>query len=223
MDVQRIVPSPRPPALPRGPLLAALAALSLSPACASKSEAPAPAAGSAAATAAQTAQREPAEGDRDAKSPAAKEKGGARSSREEVASPPPVAGPEVGSGERATDELARPGTQGPKPGSGTGETPLAAVAVVTGGRVTRESITQVLSENLERFRPCAKADAKVELRLTLGPAGSVASAEAPRSQPDDARLRDCVVDAVRALRFPRDPGSDTSVVSFELVLTRPPF
>lgn len=110
-----------------------------------------------------------------------------------------------------------------RPGGATDETPLAAVAVVTGGPVSSKVIAGVVREHLESFRPCAIADAKVELRLTLGPAGSVASAEAPRSQPDDARLRDCVVDAVRALRFPRDPGSDTSVVSFELVLTRPPF
>lgn len=187
-------------------------------ACASKDEAPPPTAtapGSAQPTGA-------AHSDRDDRRPSEK-KGDSVASKEEALPSPPAARPQVAGGASPTDAPTRPETVGPEPGGATGARPLAAVAEVTAGQVSSEVIARVVSENLERFRPCAAADAKVALRLTLGPAGSVASAESPRSQPDEPRLRDCVVDAVRALRFPRDPGSDASVVSFELVLTRPPF
>lgn len=223
MDQQRTEPRARPAVATRASLLTALLALSCSAGCASKSEAPAPTASAAAASSPAPSALATTEADADAKSAPSKQKRDARASSEEARPPPPAASPEVGSGESAKDQLAGPDTPGAKPGRGTDETPLAAVAEVSGGQVTREAIARVVSDNLERFRPCATSDAKVELRLTLGPAGSVASAESPRSQPDDARLRDCVVDAARALRFPRDPGSEVSVLSFELALTRPPF
>lgn len=101
--------------------------------------------------------------------------------------------------------------------------PLAAVAEATGERISRDALAGVVDANLERFRPCASGDAKVELRLTLSGGGSVTRAEAVRSQPDDARLRDCVVDVLRGLSFPRSAGSDTSTVSFQLVLSKPAF
>lgn len=101
--------------------------------------------------------------------------------------------------------------------------PLAAVAEASGERISRDALAGVVDANLERFRPCATGDAKVELRLTLSGGGSVTQAEAVRSQPDDARLRDCVVDVLRGLSFPRGAGSDTSTVSFQLVLTKPAF
>jgi hypothetical protein len=206
-----------------GAALTALVALSLSSGCASQGDAPQPASTAAAKASPEPVPKATTEADADGKRAPAKEKRDASARSEEAAPSPPAASTEVGSGESAKDGFAAPGGPAANRGPASGATPLAAVAVVTGGRVTREVIAQVLGDNLERFRPCATSDAKVELRLTLGPAGSVAAAESPRSQPDEPRLRDCVVDAARALRFPRDPGSDTSVVSFELVLTRPPF
>lgn len=101
--------------------------------------------------------------------------------------------------------------------------PLAAVAEASGERISRDALAGVVDANLERFRPCATGDAKVELRLTLSGGGSVTQAEARSSQPDDARLRDCVVDVLRGLSFPRRAGSDTSTVSFQLVLSKPAF
>lgn len=158
-------------------------------------------------------------------------------SKEEAPSPVDPTGPGIDDPVRPKRPLSEPvygpmppGARPRNPGGGPSshrpeapETPLAAVAEVTGGRVSSDVIARIVSENLERFRPCATTDAKIELRLTLGPAGSVASAESPRSQPDDPRLRDCAVDAALSLRFPRDPGSDVSVVVFELVLTKPAF
>lgn len=101
--------------------------------------------------------------------------------------------------------------------------PLAAVAEASGERISRDALAGVVDANLERFRPCATGDAKVELRLTLSGGGAVTKAEARSSQPDDARLRDCVVDVLRGLSFPRGAVSDTSTVSFQLVLSRPAF
>jgi hypothetical protein len=120
----------------------------------------------------------------------------------------------------------KPGSHRPKadedgvPGAAR---PLAAVAEASGERISRDVLVRAVDANLQAFRRCATSDAKVRVRLSLSGGGSVTKVEALRSQPDDARLRDCVVEVLRGLSFPRGAGSDASTAEFDLVLSKPDF
>jgi hypothetical protein len=112
-----------------------------------------------------------------------------------------------------TDALA--GDQpDPKP------TPAAATGERLSGNVDPASVRTTLTGARDVLRRCSDSDIKLELDLTITPSGDVMEASASSSAPDDVRVRDCVVSALRKLRFQPFGGSEAARISLGLALRR---
>lgn len=98
--------------------------------------------------------------------------------------------------------------------------PQAATADSAGAKVDSTIIQQVIAKNVASFKPCLRSDMALRLEATISPSGDVLEARSARSFPDDAKARDCVVLAVKRLRFERFDGAVPARVSFELTLKR---
>lgn len=96
----------------------------------------------------------------------------------------------------------------------------AATADSAGAKVDSATIQQAIAKNVASFRPCLRADMALRLDATISPSGDVLEAQSSRSFPDDAKARECVVLALKRLRFERFDGSVPARVSFELTLKR---
>jgi hypothetical protein len=114
-------------------------------------------------------------------------------------------------------------TKRPEPeatGSSSKPTLQAATADSVGGKVDSATIQQAIAKNVGSFKPCLRSDMALRLDATISPSGDVLEANSPKSFPDDAKARDCVVMAVKRLRFERFDGAAPARVSFELTLKR---
>lgn len=103
-----------------------------------------------------------------------------------------------------------------------GGAPMAATTRSLSGRLNEAEVGQVVSEGIDAFATCTRIDASVSLSLNIDAEGRVGEAVAARSEPDDAKMRDCVVRAVKTLKFPRSTDGRGSPVRFELRLTPKP-
>lgn len=68
------------------------------------------------------------------------------------------------------------------------------------------------------FTRCLSGEAQVSIDATILPSGDVLEASAARSVPDEPKLRDCVVDVFRALKFPPAASTEPAKVGLDLVL-----
>lgn len=75
--------------------------------------------------------------------------------------------------------------------------PVQAATTSTGiaGQVDPNQIRAAVARDMARFAPCLPVDTVVEIDATLSAAGEVSNVKATRSQPDNAKIRDCVADA----------------------------
>jgi len=87
------------------------------------------------------------------------------------------------------------------------------------GRLSPEQVESAVSDNIDRFASCADSDVTVSLRALVAETGKVVNASAGRSTPDEARVRDCVVSAFKAIQFPASPDGKSAPIEFDLVLS----
>jgi hypothetical protein len=87
------------------------------------------------------------------------------------------------------------------------------------GRLSPEQVESAVSDNIDRFAPCTDTDVTVSLRALVAETGKVVNASAGRSTPDEARVRDCVVSAFKAIQFPASPDGKSAPIEFDLVLS----
>jgi len=99
-------------------------------------------------------------------------------------------------------------------------TPAAASSRRIDGSIDPTSVRESLASARDTFTRCLDADMKLELEMTITPAGDVIDASATSSAPDDVRSRDCVVTALRRVRFQPFSGTDAARISLGLALRR---
>ena len=108
----------------------------------------------------------------------------------------------------------------PPPPPPPGDVALSASTVRLGSSVEPDAVRSVLEQNRAIFRVCSEADASVALDVTITPSGEVGDVTSSASEPDDVRLRDCVVSAFRKLRFPPIASTESAKVRLRLALRR---
>lgn len=89
-----------------------------------------------------------------------------------------------------------------------------------GGHVESASIQDAVARNRPVFTRCLRTDSKVVMEATIASSGDVLEARSTSSQPDDPKLRDCVVDAFKRLKLRPLAGSQPARVKFALALKR---
>jgi len=129
-----------------------------------------------------------------------------------AARPPPPPPPPPPGDLGATDKRSDQPVESPRP--------RAATADSAGGRVDSATIQAVIAKHVDTFRPCLRSDLPLRIDASISPSGDVLEARSPRSFPDDAKARDCVIFAVKRLHFERFEGAAPARVSFELTLKR---
>lgn len=90
-----------------------------------------------------------------------------------------------------------------------------------GPRVDAASIKQAVSARNDLFGRCLSSDASVAIDAMIGPSGNVLQVSSSRSVPDEPKLRDCVVEGFKQLKFPALESSDPARIRFDLALKRP--
>ncbi|MFO0611772.1 MAG: hypothetical protein U0414_04230 [Polyangiaceae bacterium] len=78
----------------------------------------------------------------------------------------------------------------------------AAQTTSGAGKMSRESIEAALGRSEDSFGQCVESSSTFSARVTVAPNGSVSEARVTQSSPDDARVRDCLTEALRRLSFP---------------------
>lgn len=97
----------------------------------------------------------------------------------------------------------------------------AADGQASGPRVDPASIKQAVSSRNDLFGRCLSSDASVAIDAMIGPSGNVLQVTSSRSVPDEPKLRDCVVEGFKQLRFPAFESADPARIRFDLALKRP--
>ncbi len=97
----------------------------------------------------------------------------------------------------------------------------AATTASMSGQFTPEQLELSVSDNIDAFSHCSDSDVTVSLRALIAGTGKVMNASAQRSVPDDARMRDCVVDAFKGIQFPANHDGKSAPITFDLVLSAP--
>lgn len=102
-----------------------------------------------------------------------------------------------------------------------GEGIEAADGQASAPRVDPASIKKAVSSRTDLFGRCLSSDASVAIDAMIGPSGNVLQVTSSRSVPDEPKLRDCVVEGFKQLRFPAFESSDPARIRFDLALKRP--
>jgi len=89
------------------------------------------------------------------------------------------------------------------------------------GQFTPEQLERAVADNVDAFAHCSDGDVTVSLHALIAATGKVVSASSTRSVPDDAKMRDCVLDAFRTIQFPASHDGKSSPITFDLVLSAP--
>lgn len=141
-----------------------------------------------------------------------------KSGRETTVGPKhkPSEGDDLLGGDEDGDAPPPPPPPPPPPGS----VELAASTERLGSSVQPEAVRDVIEQSRAIFRMCSEADASVALDVTISPSGEVGDVSSSASEPDDVRLRDCVVSAFRKLRFPPIASTESARVKLRLALRR---
>lgn len=82
-----------------------------------------------------------------------------------------------------------------------------ATATSGSGRLSRESIEKTLGDAEDTLGQCAEGFSTFAARVMVAPNGSVSDARVTQSAPDDPRMRDCLTEALRRMRFQSSTGS----------------
>lgn len=104
---------------------------------------------------------------------------------------------------KTPEELPRPADVAPRNPGQVGQ----AQASSGSGRLSRESIEQTLGDSEETLGQCAAEYTTFAARIMVAPNGSVTEARVTQSAPDDPRMRDCLTEALRRMRFQSSSGS----------------
>lgn len=129
--------------------------------------------------------------------------------------PPTDAVPHLPKGGLGGEELLagdEPSDQKPKP--------KAATAESTGGHVEPSAIRDAVAGQQGLFSRCLRADASIEVEVTVSPGGRVVDAKSARSVPDDPKLRDCLVAAFKQLTIKPYEGAAAAKVRVAVALKR---
>lgn len=81
-----------------------------------------------------------------------------------------------------------------------------ATATSGSGRLSRESIEATLGDAENTLGQCAEGYSTFAARIMVAPNGSVSDARVTQSAPDDPRMRDCLTEALRRMRFQSSTG-----------------
>ena len=134
----------------------------------------------------------------------------------------PPAPSEVAAAEAAApkepDAAAKPSESAPAPAAAVNE------QKALGGALTQNEIREVVEKHGEYFNDCYTLGAgkskqfiaKVTLKVTLGPSGSVSQALIANSTAKNPKVDQCVVDAFKKLKFPPPKSGATSVFTFPM-------
>lgn len=96
------------------------------------------------------------------------------------------------------------------------------------GSMPRAAIQRVVARGLSRLRYCYAVElrrdpdlaGRLEVRLVIGPDGSVQNATAPRDTVESPRLTTCVIHQLRRMRFPAT-GAGVTMVDHPFVFREP--
>lgn len=95
----------------------------------------------------------------------------------------------------------------------------AASASSASGRLSTADVESVVDANIDQLGACIEgAGAVVTIRALVAPSGKVIEASAPKSSPDDPRVRDCVAQAFKRLEFPSAAGGTNTPLALDLSL-----
>lgn len=91
-----------------------------------------------------------------------------------------------------------------------------ATATSGSGRLSRESIERTLDDAETSLGQCTEDYSTFAARIMIAPNGTVSEARVTQSKPDDPRMRDCLTEALRRMRFPSSTG--TVPLAFSLAI-----
>src|SRR5438045_1774232 len=86
------------------------------------------------------------------------------------------------------------------------------VVLLVGGCAHGEPVEAALKENRERFKACGLAGTAL-VRLVVNPDGGVSSAKMDRAKLSEGTV-ECLLDAVRSIRFPKPDAAAELLVPF---------
>lgn len=97
------------------------------------------------------------------------------------------------------------------------------------GPMSREEIQEVILANLDQIkqchqqelRPCPPLASKVVVRFVIGPDGKVTQAEIKMTTLADPKVENCMLERIRAWKFPRPRGGGIVDVTYPFVFTVP--
>jgi len=95
-----------------------------------------------------------------------------------------------------------------------------------GGELSQADIQKLVEQNVKLFDPCYSIAsggkktfaATVELKATIGPAGTVNAIEATKSSDKSKKLDECVMGAFKQIKFPKPHNGATSVIKYPMKL-----
>jgi TonB family protein len=125
-----------------------------------------------------------------------------------TAAPPPPTVVDVTN--KASDANAAPGKA------------TAKDAVLT--KISQEDILAAVNKNGDAFNKCYSIGAgssksytaKVTVKATVGPSGTISSAEVVASTAKNAKVDACVLDGFKKITFTRPPNSGATIITFPL-------
>jgi TonB family protein len=93
-----------------------------------------------------------------------------------------------------------------------------------GGELTQDEIKAIVEKHGELFNDCYTLGAgksqqfvaKVTLKVTLGPTGTVNEAKVQKSTAKNAKVDQCVVDGFKKIKFPSPRAGATGVFTFPM-------
>jgi hypothetical protein len=94
--------------------------------------------------------------------------------------------------------------------------PAAAQTENMAGRLSAESVEAAVGASGDLLGRCTTSYATVSARILVAANGQVIDANVGQSSPDDARMRDCVVAALKKMKFAS--SGDTVPLSFRLAI-----
>lgn len=129
--------------------------------------------------------------------------------------------PEIASGAVSGYTSSAPQTV-PTIGMGYKQKPVIAQAVADEleGKMSPEDLSRTFEESAPKLNVCLKTDTSISVKLKILPSGRVAETSASKSNPNDVRMRDCLIAVVQRLTFPRLRGAEPATVNIELSLKK---
>lgn len=107
-------------------------------------------------------------------------------------------------------------------GTGARRRPVVAQAVADEleGKMSAEDLSRTFEESAPKLNVCLKTDTSISVKLKILPSGRVAETSASKSNPNDVRMRDCLIAVVQRLTFPKLRGVEPATVNIELSLKK---